>query len=132
MLLRIGEIVERVLHAGQADLAGDQRRDVDLAVGDQSQAGGEFLGRIGEDELHIELLDDAEERLELVGLHADADHHHAGAGGRAFQHALDHAGNADAFEDHAGALLRAGAKQLRETAGIVAGGRRRVGPAFVR
>ena len=39
----IRQIVERRAHAVQADFAGDQGADVDLALGDRAQRGAEFL-----------------------------------------------------------------------------------------
>ena len=66
-----------------------------------------------------------------IGLHADADDHDARAGRGAFHDLLDHARDADAFEDHAGLLSRSDIEQAREPARVVAGGRRGVRPGFV-
>jgi hypothetical protein len=65
----------------------------------QAQGIGEFLRRVAQHVLNVEFLEDAEHRLGAVGFHADADHDDARVTRRAFEHLLDQAGNADAFED---------------------------------
>ena len=54
-----------------ADLAGDQRRDVDLALGDQMQRAGELVGRVAQ-RIARSALADIEHQLSPGGLHADA------------------------------------------------------------
>src|SRR5262249_37353700 len=92
--LGIGEFGERAVHAVETDIAGDQRRAVDLALGDVMQALCELLGRVAEHELEIKLLGDAEERFEPVNLHAHADHDDAGPSRRAVHDLLDDSGHA--------------------------------------
>jgi hypothetical protein len=99
VLLRAGELAERGLDAVEADLGGDQRRRVDLALGQQTQGPGELLGRVAEHELEAELLHDAEHRLDRVLLHADADNDDAGVARRLLEGLLDEPRNAHAFED---------------------------------
>src|ERR1700712_222829 len=70
--LGIGEVGEGGLHTCQSHLPGDQRRHVNLAIGNKLQAVGKFVLGIGQHELHVQLLDDAEERLDPVGFHAHA------------------------------------------------------------
>eukprot|EP01035_Chromulina_nebulosa_P035640 gene35639-47926_t len=123
MRLRAGEVGEGLADAAKADAPGDQRRDVDPPGGDMRQGGGELARAVAEHELHRQLLDDTEERLAAVGLHADADDDDARAGRRALEHLLHHARHADAFEQHGGPPARAGAGKLGEAGGVEAGGR---------
>ena len=68
----------------------------------------ELFGCVAEDELEVQLLVDAEHRLDGVALHAHADHDDARAGRRRRHDLVDHAGNADALEDHRRAQRGAG------------------------
>ena len=72
------------------------------AFGDQTQRCGKLLRRVAEHILDVELLHDAEHRLGSVALHADADHDDTRIARRAFEHLLQQAGHADAFEDQRG------------------------------
>ena len=65
--------VERLGDAVDGDRAGDQRAQVDLALGDRAQRLGELVGLVAEGELDVELSPDADHRVDLVGLHAHAD-----------------------------------------------------------
>ena len=96
---RIGEIGKRLRNAGDADAGGHHRCRIDLPFRDQPERPGEFVRRVAQHVLNVELLQNAEHRLGAVGLHADADHDDPGITGRAFKNLLDQAGHADAFED---------------------------------
>ena len=50
------------------------------ALGDVAQGVGELVGLVAEHELHVELLDHADHRLDVVGLHAHADDEDLGRG----------------------------------------------------
>src|SRR5262249_1371929 len=54
--LGIGELGERAIHAVETDMAGDQRRAVDLSLGDVMQALCELLGRVAEPEWKMKRL----------------------------------------------------------------------------
>src|SRR5262249_57761664 len=110
-------------HAVETDMAGDQRRAVDLSLGDVMQALCVLLGRVAEHELKIKLLGDAEERFEPVNLHAHADHDDAGPSRRAVHDLLDNSGHAHAFEDHRRTLLWAASHELSLAAALTDCGR---------
>ena len=44
MLFGVGQRREGACHAVETDLAGDEGSDVDVALGDGGEAGGELLG----------------------------------------------------------------------------------------
>ncbi len=98
MLLGVGQPLEGVGHLVEADLAGDHRDDVDLALGDRAQAGGELQRVVAEHELHVELLADAVERVDRVRLHAHADDDHPAQRRRQPHHLVDHPRHADGLE----------------------------------
>src|SRR6516165_210693 len=70
-----GKVLKCLCDSFDADLGGDQRGDVDFALGNVVEGGGELLGSVTEDELEVEFLVDAEHRLKSVALHAYPDHH---------------------------------------------------------
>src|SRR5207248_440753 len=49
----VGQLVERRADAVQADVAGDHRCDIDVALGDRAQAIRELRRFIGQHELHV-------------------------------------------------------------------------------
>src|SRR5579871_4268291 len=59
--LWVRQVVEPLTDAVQADLAGDQRADIYLALGQDAQLLGEFVRRLGECELDVDLFSDPEE-----------------------------------------------------------------------
>ena len=81
-------------------VAGDQRPRVDLALGEHVQRVAELERRVADHEAQVDLLVDRHRRRELVGADADADDDDAREQRRAVDDALDHAGHADALEDH--------------------------------
>ena len=62
---------------------GDDRRGVDLALGEQVQRVAELERRVADHEAQVDLLVDRHRRADAVGAHADADHDHAGEQRRA-------------------------------------------------
>ena len=96
------------------------------------QALGELLPGIGQHELDVQLLDNAEKGLDPVGLHADANHDDARCNGGALHDLLDDARHADAFEDHRRTQLRAQAKKLSVAAAVVAFRCRGLSPGVIR
>jgi hypothetical protein len=72
--VRGAELREGRGHALDADGAGDERLAGISPPGDVTEGRGELLGGAAEDELHAQLLADAEQRVDSVHLRADADH----------------------------------------------------------
>ena len=72
----------------------------DLAVGEQVQRVAELERGVAEHEAQVDLLVDRHRRPEPVRLHAHADHDDAGEQRRVGDDLVDHAGHADALEDH--------------------------------
>src|SRR5262249_18048873 len=128
----IGKLGERALYPVETKMAGDQRRAVNLALGDVMQALCELLRRVAEHELQIKLLGDSEEWFKAVDLHAHADHDDAGPSRRAVHDLLDDSRHAHAFEDYRRTLLRAPSHELSIAAAVVAFRRCRIVPGLVR
>src|SRR6266545_3958759 len=71
MPLRIGQIRKRLRDAVDADACRHQRGRIDLAFRDQAQGIGEFIRRVAEHILNVELLHDA--RIVVVGVCMETD-----------------------------------------------------------
>src|SRR5262245_9715325 len=77
LLARLLERAEGARHALEADLRGDERRRGEGAGGQMLQCRSKLLRRVGEHELELDLLGDADRGLDAIRLHAYADHHDA-------------------------------------------------------
>src|SRR3984957_17654567 len=100
VLFGVGEIVERRADVLEADVAGNHRGDIDVALGDRPQRLAKLVGVVCENELNVDLLGDREERVHGVGLHADADDDQPRAVPGTAHQVVDDAGAAAGVEDH--------------------------------
>ena len=94
------ECAERRLHPVEPDHAGDHARGVHLALGEHLQGVAELERRVADDEAQVDLLVDRHRRPYPVGAHADTDHDDPGEQRGPGDDLVDHAGSADALEDH--------------------------------
>ena len=119
--LGVGQRVERAGHAVEADLAGDHRRHVDLALGDRAQRAGELHRVVAEHELDVELLADRRRTGVIVSgsMHTPTTDD-AGAARAPAQRLVDDPGHADRLEHHERPAA-ADARATRRTAGSARG-----------
>src|SRR5260370_33779910 len=62
----VGDIVECRADVLEADITGDHRGDIDVALGDRPQRLAKLVRVVGENELNVDLLGNPEERVHGV------------------------------------------------------------------
>ena len=100
MRFRVAEISERLRHSFDFNSAGDPARQIDLALGNRGERGGELSGVVTQRELNVEFAPDAKHRVDVIGLHAHADHENSRVPRGDAHCFVDHARHTNGFEDH--------------------------------